>query len=204
MENASKALLMTASILVGLIILSLGIYLVNTFRTFSQDYNDSMEIKRMQQFNAEFTALATRSNISMHEILTLVNYANEFNSTNEIEVGDSQHIDVNIKLKTKTINLTNLETELKHTDYENKTDKFISDLLDGTYIIESKVNESAVDEGRYKYDYAYDKEKKIKIKTYYNCYACTDYSVSAQTGRVESITFTYKDMVKYEDNKLVT
>ena len=80
MENASKALLMAASILIGLIILSLGVYLVNTFKSFSQDYNDSMEIQRMEQFNAQFTAFSTRNNVSIHEIMTLANYATYFTS----------------------------------------------------------------------------------------------------------------------------
>ena len=37
MENASKALLMAASVLVGVMILSLGVYLFSTYAEYSSD-----------------------------------------------------------------------------------------------------------------------------------------------------------------------
>lgn len=189
MENASKALLMTASILIGLIILSLGVYLVNTFKSFSQDYNDSLEIQRMQQFNAQFTAFSTRSNISIHEIMTLTNYAKEFNSTNNIEPTNNQYIKVYIKFneKGKKFNLTNESTYPNNGEYYKKPNKFISALLDGTYVYNLYGNE-VEKEGQYQYDY----NETTKKKTYYNCYECTGYEVNPETGRVESITFEFQ------------
>lgn len=189
MENASKALLMTASILIGLIILSLGVYLVNTFKSFSQDYNDSLEIQRMQQFNAQFTAFSTRSNISIHEIMTLTNYAKEFNNTNNIESTNNQYIKVYIKFneKGKKFNLTNESTYPNNGEYYKKPNKFISALLDGTYVYNLYGNE-VEKEGQYQYDY----NETTKKKTYYNCYECTGYEVNPETGRVESITFEFQ------------
>ena len=189
MENASKALLMTASMLIGVVLLSIGVYLVNSYKNFSKTYSESMEAQRLEQFNSEFTALSTRNNVSMHEILTLTNYANEFNFINDLETTDNQFIKVNIK--TKAINLTDLDRELKSKipTYRNNSDKFISDLLDGTYITSVY---SDIKDGRYQYNYNED----TKEKTYYNCYECTEYDVNANTGRVESITFTYQKEVK--------
>ena len=191
MENASKALLMTASMLIGVVLLSIGIYLVNSYKNFSKTYSESMEAQRLEQFNSEFTALSTRNNVSMHEILTLTNYANEFNFINDLETTDNQFIKVNIKIGTKTINLTDLDKELKSKipTYRNNSDKFISDLLDGTYITSVY---SDIKDGRYQYNYNED----TKEKTYYNCYECTEYHVNSNTGRVDLITFTYQKEVK--------
>lgn len=187
MENASKALLMAASILIGLIVLSLGVYLVNTFKSFSQDYNESLEIQRMQQFNAQFTAFSTRSNVSIHEIMTLANYAKEFNSTNNIEPTNNQYINVNIKFKNKPkIDITN-ESIYPTEEYKKNPNKFISALLDGTYVY-NLYGDEVEKEGQYQYDY----NETTKKKTYYNCYECTDYEVNPETGRVESITFEFK------------
>lgn len=197
MENASKALLIAASIMIGLIILSLGIYLVNTFKSFSQDYNDSMEIQRMQQFNAQFTAFSTRSNVSIHEIMTLANCAKEFNSINNLNEGDSQYINVIIDCgKNKIFNLSNQNKYPKTGSIKfDSYDLFANALLDGTYIYKLYGNgrdlvpfRDEENKGQYQYDY----DGITKKKTYYNCYKCTDYNVNSQTDRVESITFEFQ------------
>lgn len=210
MENASKALLMAASILIGLIVLSLGVYLVNTFKSFSQDYNDSMEIQRMEQFNAQFTAFSTRSNVSIHEIMTLANYAKEFNSTNNIEPTNNQYIKVHIKFneKGKQFNLTNESTYPNNGEYYKNPNKFISALLDGTYVYELYGNgrelepfTNVEDENKGQYQYDYDETTKKKV--YYNCYKCIGYEVNSQTGRVESITFEFKKIYTEQNNNKI-
>lgn len=199
MENASKALLMAVSMLIGLIVLSLGIYLVNTFKSFSQDYNDSLEIQRMEQFNAQFTAFSTRNNVSIHEIMTLANYAKEFNTINNIEKTNNQYIKVKIKLKNGEFNLSNEENYPKRGENGfDSYDLFINALLDGTYIYKLYGNslvqfdDGTENKGQYQYDYIYDGDTKKKI--YYNCYKCSEnsYEVNPQTGRVESITFEFQ------------
>lgn len=196
MENASKALLMTASILIGLIILSLGIYLVNTFKSFSQNYNDSMEIQRMGQFNAQFIAFSTRNNVSIHEIMTLTNYAKEFNNTNNMQPVEEQYIKVYItfKEKGKKFNLTDESTYPNNGEYYKNSNKFINSLLDGTYVY-SLYGVDVEKNGQYQYDYDETNKKKI----YYNCYTCKNYEVNSQTGRVESITFEFQK--SYTENK---
>lgn len=204
MENASKALLMSASILIGIIVLSLGVYLVNTFKSFSQGYNDSMEIQRMEQFNAQFTAFSTRNNVSIHEIMTLANYAKEFNTINNIEKTNNQYIKVKIKLKNGEFNLSDEENYPKRGENGfSSYDLFINALLDGTYIYKLYGNElvefedGTENKGQYQYDYDGNTQKKI----YYNCYKCSEngYKVNPQTGRVESITFEFQK--SYTENK---
>ena len=175
------------------------IYLVNSFKNFSQTYRESVEAQKTEQFNAEFTALSTRENVSMHEILTLTNYANEFNFINDLDTDDEQFINIKIEIKGKTINLTDLETELKKmSEYKKKsTDEFITDLLDGTYVKKYYPNityngETMENDGKYKYDYDEDTNEKI----YYNCYKCTDFTINSLSNRYSSITFTYQNVIK--------
>lgn len=198
MENASKALLMAASILVGLIILSLGIYLVNTFKSFSRNYNDSLELQKIEQFDAEFTSLAIRKNVSIHEIMTLTNYAKEFNTLNNIKKGQDQYISVIIKFnnKGKEFDLTDeadCESKSGYKDYN----MFIGDLLDGSYVYKLYVN-SVEKEGQYQYDYIKIADNKYK-KKYYNCYTCTYYEDNPQTGRTEKIVFEFQK--EYEEER---
>ena len=54
MENASKALLMAATVLVGVLLLSLGTYLFTIFSNFSADTTLKMNQKNIDEFNAQF------------------------------------------------------------------------------------------------------------------------------------------------------
>lgn len=201
MENASKALLMTASILVGIIILSLGVYLVNSFRNFSQTYRDNIETQKIKQFNAQFTAISGRNNISIHEIITLRNFAKEFNDINSLDSTDSQYIHIIIDFgKRKEFDLSDKTSYPKtgNIKYENQ-DEFINELLDGTYIYKLYGNgrelepfeNSESGENRGQFQYEYNKEDKSKI--YYNCYesSINNYSINPTSGRVEKIEFKY-------------
>ena len=55
MENASKALLMAAGVLIGILILSLAVFLFANFGSASAEINRQNEIKRINEFNAQFT-----------------------------------------------------------------------------------------------------------------------------------------------------
>ena len=54
MENASKALIMAASILLGVMIISVGVALFNSFVGFSSDITNEIEKKKIEQFNLQF------------------------------------------------------------------------------------------------------------------------------------------------------
>ena len=55
MENASKALLMAASVLVGILILSLIAYLYTVFGDYSSLIQARLEEKNITEFNTKFT-----------------------------------------------------------------------------------------------------------------------------------------------------
>ena len=55
MENASRALIMAAGVLVGVLLLSLAVYLFTIFGNFGSEMTTQMNEKNLSEFNAQFT-----------------------------------------------------------------------------------------------------------------------------------------------------
>lgn len=79
MENASKALLMAASILIGMLILSLAVYLFVSFGTTSAELHKQKEEQQLQQFNAQFISYEGKEGITIYDVVTVANLATESN-----------------------------------------------------------------------------------------------------------------------------
>lgn len=202
-QNATKALLMAAGVLIGIIMLSLGVYLVTSMRNFSKNYNDSLEAQQLEQFNSKFTVFQNRENISIHEIISLVNIAEEFNKTNNIEANNRQHINIYVdfgKGRPREINLTNISKDLKTTKYRDNPNQFINDLLDGIYIY-SIYGDSVEKEGQFQYEYIEDSINEKKYKKYYNCFQYVNDYINPETGRIEYISFKFLPDYQEEINK---
>jgi hypothetical protein len=87
MENASNALLMTAGILIGVIILSIGAYLYSVFGNYGSDIAQSIVDTQIQEFNAKFTKYESYTTkqgnfnlCNIHDIVTIANLANKNNT----------------------------------------------------------------------------------------------------------------------------
>ena len=85
MENASKALIMAAGILIGVLILSLATYLIVDFGSTSAQIHKQNEEKQITEFNSQFTAYEGYKDkdgnwqITIYDIITLAGYAKENN-----------------------------------------------------------------------------------------------------------------------------
>ena len=71
MENASKALLIAGSILIGVMILSLISYLISVFGGTSSEINNRLIEKDLYQFNVQFTKYQEQKEIRAQDILTI-------------------------------------------------------------------------------------------------------------------------------------
>ena len=74
MENASKALIMAAGILLGVLILTLMITLFFSARDLSSGYEERKQAEAIQQFNVNFIKFVGQD-LSMHQVLTISNFA---------------------------------------------------------------------------------------------------------------------------------
>ena len=89
MENASKALIMAAEILLGVMIISIGVYLFNVMGRYSQDTTGQMEDTQLAQFNNQFlkfygTTTSDSGDIepiscTIHDIIGIANLARQTN-----------------------------------------------------------------------------------------------------------------------------
>ena len=79
MENASKALLMAASVLIGTIILSLAAYLYISFSSSANEMGKQMEEGQLQQFNNRFTSYVDKEDLTIYDVVTVANLARDNN-----------------------------------------------------------------------------------------------------------------------------
>ncbi len=94
MENASKALIMAAGVLIGLLIISLAVYLFADFGATSAQINQQVEQKRILQFNSQFTSYIGKE-LTIYDVVTILGYAQENN--NYYENGNGETIEVKIE-----------------------------------------------------------------------------------------------------------
>lgn len=78
MENASKAMIIVAGALIGVMILSLGIILFDEMQAYVQVTNDKIDANAQNAFNTQFTNFISE-NLKIHDVITAANLAYENN-----------------------------------------------------------------------------------------------------------------------------
>ena len=111
MENASKALLMAAGVLIGILILSLAVFLFANFGAASAEAHKQNEENQIEQFNVQFTAYQGRTDITIHDIVTVANLAKSTNQSFGLteQTENNYYITVSAK-KTTSGNKSKMET----------------------------------------------------------------------------------------------
>lgn len=79
MENATQALIIGASVLIGVMILSLAIYLVYTFGGFNANVQSKIDRNAVTQFNDKFLKYDGQEDLTVQDVITVKNYALEHN-----------------------------------------------------------------------------------------------------------------------------
>ncbi len=97
MENASKALIMAAEILIGVMIIGVGVYLFNIFANYSSDQYDKIEAIQISEFNEQFMKFYGEDKdgkpveCTIHDIVSLANLAQknniEYELVDEVRIG---------------------------------------------------------------------------------------------------------------------
>ena len=87
MENASKALIMAAEILIGVMVISIGVYLFYTLGNYSAETTAQIEETQLTQFNNQFlkfygTSGGKTITCTIHDIVDLANLAQKINAAN--------------------------------------------------------------------------------------------------------------------------
>lgn len=134
MENASKALLMAAGVLIGLLILSLAVYLFVSFGTTSAELHEQNAEQQIAQFNSQFISYVGMEKITIYDVVTVANLATETNIYYEFTKrtaktnGTDNYISVMYNNKSiekgygdSSVDITNYYNQLISADLENIT-----------------------------------------------------------------------------------
>jgi len=78
MENATKAMLIAAGVLIGIMIISLGVALFAELDTYVQSSHEQIRFNEQNSFNAQFTKYI-RNDLTIQDIVTVANLANQNN-----------------------------------------------------------------------------------------------------------------------------
>lgn len=95
MENGSKALIMAAEVLLGVMIISLGVYVFNMFGEYSKDMNERLTDSQIAEFNYQYLKYYGESindegdkepiKCTIHDIASIANLAQKNNSFYQVE-----------------------------------------------------------------------------------------------------------------------
>ena len=80
MENAAKAFIIAGGVLIGVIILSMTVYLFNLMGRYAAETQSKIDEHQAAQFNDKFLKYAGRTDLTIQDIITVKNYALENNN----------------------------------------------------------------------------------------------------------------------------
>ena len=96
MENATKALLMAAGILIAIIVLTLGIAVYGRISRFYQTKQSNLSQEQLAAFNSEYTAY-DRDDVSGFELVSLINKCIDFNQNKVYGANNTSESDLTEK-----------------------------------------------------------------------------------------------------------
>ncbi len=164
MENASRALVMAAGLLIGLLILSLAVYLFANFGSASAETHRQNAEIQINQFNVQFTAYQSRTDITIYDIITVANLARNTNEEYDLTSQTSSNYYVNVNARTNSGYVYGLQT-FSSEDLDNLVKNDLNSMVDTT-----------------------DPDTGVTYKTL-PTYSC-DVTINNNTQRVSNVTFT--------------
>lgn len=160
MENAARALTMAAGVLIGIMIISIAVYLFTSLGNTSSEIYSKVEQTKIDKFNSQFLKYYRLDTCTAHDIVSIANLAKNSNEYYELEEGSGYNYYVNVIVKDYIDNNGSEKTEKK---FEKLDDAKYTEFIE---------NNST-------------NEEKSEIKYF----TCTEISQSNITGRVCQITF---------------
>ncbi len=125
MENASKALLISAGVLIAILLLTLFSYLMRQMGDSTSGIYSTLSQHEITEFNQKFLNYEGRDNLSIQDVVTIINLAKDNNE----------------KLNRPTI----IEVKVDGSDWSDKTLDVVKQNLDKTYTCSNvNINQSTL------------------------------------------------------------
>ncbi len=144
MENASKALIMAAGVLIGVLIISLAVYIFVDFGTTSAKINKENAQQKILQFNSQFTSYIDKD-LTIYDIVTILGYAQENNKYYKDNLNEQ------------------IKVSLDGKDITKKSDTEKSNLIKGEPLKDGKLPIYKLKEENIEYNDETGKVKQIKF-----------------------------------------
>lgn len=109
MENASKALIMLATMIISILIISLLVLIFSIFKNFEATLIDDSEQTEISKFNAEFLQYKEKNIITPQEIISVANLVSDINDKYQLNEQEDNSLYVEIKVITKKGIIENFE-----------------------------------------------------------------------------------------------
>lgn len=116
MENAAKALTMAAGVLIGVIIITIAVYLFTTLGNTSSEVYSKVEQEKIDKFNNQFLKYGGLANCTAHDIVSIANLAKNNNEYYELTEGSGYNYYVNVNVIGQKNNLER-ESEEYYTNF---------------------------------------------------------------------------------------
>lgn len=187
MENASKALIMAAGVLIGIILLSLMVYMFTNFAMTSAEIHKENEQNQLNQFNSQFTSYVGKEGLTIYDVVSVANLATESNIYYEYPqqqgISNIPKDNSYISVILKNSDLSNYNNRHIEKGYKDKRDNTYKQEITNYY---NNLIQEALKDTKQKQD---DPEEQPYMAL--REYACK-VEISEKTGRVYLITFTAK------------
>ncbi len=98
MENASKALIMAAEILLGIILITIAVLGYTSWSEFSKNIHTNIENRNIQQFNTKFLQYSGKKDLTAHDVVSIIKLAEEYNYDSEGKYIEDANFKIEVKL----------------------------------------------------------------------------------------------------------
>jgi len=127
MENASKFLLMAASLLFGILLITVMIYVFRAGAKTNETYENSQALLQLEAYNSKFEVFDNNSN-TLLDLVSVINLAYDVNESVDYDSQTAVKIEIIIGTKKLEVSNTNRLTE-RNRVFFNGTEESIYDIL---------------------------------------------------------------------------
>ncbi len=129
MEDSARFLYLAGGILVGILILTLAVYLFANFSGGATNVENQIAADQIEQFNSPYVSYREKEGITIYDIVNLARKARDYNERNGVSyTTDSGHISVIRYDAKRQFELKNGK-DLTNTTLYRKDDSLINDFL---------------------------------------------------------------------------
>lgn len=170
MEDASKALFIAAGILIGILVLSLGVYLFVYMSGETGKISVRIEENQLQEFNEQFLKYQNKSDLTIYDIISVANLATEYNIKSQLKSSNRGNMQSEYIAVIKNNQYIEFGYEETKNGYSSTDGKKILEY--NTDLIQKELNLIPT-----------STDKKLKK------YTCSGVSISSETNKVYLIRF---------------